>query len=102
MPIHFATTVATTTKQLVLETYNTDVYGLVRRMNRFILEMALSQSSGVSKTTSFDVGRALSYINAVRQYLAWVVAQPELDLPETGPTKITNQTLNLKCRMSPS
>jgi len=88
MPIHFATTVATTTKQLVLETYNTDVYGLVRRMNRFILEMALSQSSGVSKTTSFDVGRALSYINAVRQYLAWVVAQPELDLPETGPTKI--------------
>jgi hypothetical protein len=71
-----------------LETYNTDVYGLVRRMNRFIVEMALSQSSGVSKFTSYDVSRALSYINAVRTYLDWVIAQPELDLPETGPTKV--------------
>jgi hypothetical protein len=77
-----------TPAKAVLETYNTDIYGLVRRMNRFILEMALSQSSGVSKTTTFDVARALSYINAVRQYLAWVTGQPELDLPETGPTKI--------------
>jgi hypothetical protein len=80
--------VATTSKQLVLETYNMDVYGLVRRINRFILELARSQSSGVSKFTSYDVGRALSYINALRIYLAQVIAQPELDLPETSPTTI--------------
>lgn len=78
---------ANTSKQLVLETYNADVCGLVRRINRFILEMAHSQSSGVSKTTSFDVVRALSYIDAVRKYLAWVIDQPELDLPETSPNK---------------
>lgn len=76
-----------TSKQLVLETYNSDVCGLVRRINRFILEMAHSQSSGVSKTTSFDVVRALSYIDAVRKYHAWVIDQPELDLPETSPNK---------------
>ena len=70
-------------------TYNTDIFGLVRRINRFIVEMSKSQSSGVSKTLSFDVTRATSYITAVRVYLDWVTAQPELDLPETGPTSIS-------------
>jgi hypothetical protein len=69
-------------------TYNTDVYGLVRRINRFIEEISLSQSSGVAKTSVFDVARAKSYITAVRTYMGWVLDQPELDLPETGP-KIT-------------
>ena len=69
-------------------TYNTDIFGIVRRINRFIVEITKSQSSGVSKTLSFDVVRAKSYINAVRKYTAWVVAMPELDLPETGPQEI--------------
>lgn len=68
-----------------MTTYNTDVYGLVRRINRFIEEVIKSQSSGVSKTSTFDVGRMRSYIMAMRAYLAWVTSQPELDLPETGP-----------------
>ena len=66
-------------------TYNTDVYGLVRRINRFIMEVVKSQSSGVSKTSVFDVARMRSYISAMRAYLLWVTSQPELDLPETGP-----------------
>lgn len=66
-------------------TYNTDVYGLVRRINRFIMEVVKSQSSGVSKTSTFDVARMRSYIAAMRAYLTWVTTQPELDLPETGP-----------------
>lgn len=65
-------------------TYNTDVYGLVRRINRFLEEIVKSQSSGVSKTLSFDVTRAKSYISAIRSYMAWVISQPELDLPETS------------------
>jgi len=69
-------------------TYNTDVSGLNRRMNRFIMEMALSQSSGVSQTNSFDLIRSQSYIQAVRSNMAWVVSMPSLDLPETGPTAI--------------
>lgn len=68
-----------------MTTYNTDVYGLVRRINRFIEEVIKSQSSGVSKTSVFDVSRMRSYIMAMRAYLAWVTSQPELDLPETGP-----------------
>ena len=66
-------------------TYNTDVYGLVRRINRFIMEVVKSQSSGVSKTSTFDVARMRSYIAAMRAYLTWVTTQPELDLPETCP-----------------
>lgn len=69
-------------------TANTDVYGLVRRINRFIIEIMKSQSSGVSQTISFDVARARSYLGAVVSYHDWVVAQPLLDLPETGPTYI--------------
>ena len=71
------------------QTYNTDVFGFVRRMNRFIEEIVKSQSSGVSKTSTFDVGRAKTYIGALRGYLAWVTGQPELDLPETGPRAVT-------------
>jgi len=70
------------------QTYNTDVYGVVRRINRFIVEIVKSQSSGVSQTISFDVARARTYINAIRTYVAWVCAQPMLDLPETGPTAV--------------
>jgi hypothetical protein len=69
-------------------TANTDVYGLVRRINRFIVEIMKSQSSGVSQTISFDVQRARSYLGAVVAYHDWVVAQPSLDLPETGPSFI--------------
>lgn len=75
---------ATTPKNTLGSTYNTDVFGFVRRINRFIEEVFKSQSSGVSKTSTFDVTRAKTYITALRGYLAWVVGQPELDLPETS------------------
>jgi hypothetical protein len=70
------------------QTYNTDVYGIVRRINRFIVEIVKSQSSGVSQTISFDVVRAKTYIQAVRSYVLWVCSVPMLDLPETGPTAV--------------
>jgi len=69
-------------------TYNTDIDGLVRRINRFITEIFLAQSSGLSKTAAFDVARMQSYTKAIRQYVAWVVQMPLLDLPETGPRSI--------------
>ena len=66
-------------------TYNTDIYGLYRRLNRSIEEIVKSVSSGVSQTNAFDVGRAKANIGAVRSYTDWVVSQPALDLPETAP-----------------
>ena len=73
------------TTPVVATTYNTDIYGLYRRINRAIEEVVKSVSSSVSQTSAFDVTRAKSYISAVRAYTDWVVAQPVLDLPETAP-----------------
>jgi hypothetical protein len=70
------------------ETYNTDVYGIVRRANRYIVELVKSQSSGLTKTVGFDVIRAKSYIKSLRSYHDHAVGDPSLDLPETGPTSI--------------
>lgn len=70
-------------------TYNTDVYGIVRRINRFIEEVTKSVSSNVSGTNAFDVQRAKSYVAAIRSYAAWVTGQPALDLPETAPRSIS-------------
>lgn len=67
------------------QTYNSDVFSICRRLNRFIFEMVKSQSSGVSQTMPFDVTRVRSYISSLESFIAWVVAQPLLDLPETGP-----------------
>jgi hypothetical protein len=77
-----------TTSAATAITYNTDIDGLVRRINRFITETFLAQSSGVSKTASFDVTRMKSYTKAIRQYIGWVVSVPLLDLPETGPRSL--------------
>ena len=69
-------------------TYNTDIHGIVRRINRFIVEVTKSVSSNVSGTNSFDQLRAKSYIAAIRSYMTWVISQPELDLPETSPRSV--------------
>jgi hypothetical protein len=78
-------TMTPTTAQTPAQTCNTDIFSLVRRINRFIVEVLKSQSSGVSQTMPFDVTRVLSYTNSLRSFIAWIVAQPLLDLPETGP-----------------
>lgn len=71
-----------TNEQIV---YNHDVVGAYNRINRFIEEMVKSVSGGVSQMNSFDVVRLKSYLDAVDRHHDWVVAQPQLDLPETAP-----------------
>ena len=65
--------------------YNHDVAGLHRRMNRFIGEMAACASTNLSQMSEYDQERLTTYLNAIRTYTNWVVAQPQLDLPETSP-----------------
>jgi hypothetical protein len=74
-----------TSSQTPSQTCNTDIFSLVRRINRFIVEVLKSQSSGISQTMPFDVARVKSYTASLRSFIAWIVAQPLLDLPETGP-----------------
>ena len=67
------------------QTYNHDVVGMYYRINRFIEEAQKSQSSSVSLTNAFDVTRLSTYLDSIDRYHAWVMAQPQLDLPETTP-----------------
>jgi hypothetical protein len=66
-------------------TRNHDIFGVYNRMNRFIEEMYHSVSADVSQMNSFDQARMQKYIDNIRGYVAWVVGQPQLDLPETAP-----------------
>jgi hypothetical protein len=68
--------------------YNTDVHGLIRRMDRFMVEIFKAASGNISHTSGADTTRAKSYIKAVRSYLDWMTSQPALDLPETAPRPI--------------
>jgi len=65
--------------------YNHDVVGAYNRMNRFLVELHRSVSAGVSLMTDADKGRLGSYLANIRGYIAWVVSQPQLDLPESHP-----------------
>ena len=79
---------ATTQTRQATSTYNTDVHSIVRRYNRMIVETIKSQSSGISYAIPFDVTRMRSYVAAMKAYQAFVVSQPLLDCPETGPTEL--------------
>jgi hypothetical protein len=70
-------------------TYNHDVAGLQRRINRFIYEMIKSVSNAGSLMNEYDKNRLSTYLTAIRAYVGWVVSQPQLDLPETSPRAIT-------------
>ena len=65
--------------------YNHDVAGFYRRVNRFIEELVKAQSSGGSQILDADIARLDSYLQSIVTYRDWVVAQPQLDLPETHP-----------------
>ena len=65
--------------------YNMDIVGLIQRLDRFITEMKLSVSSNGSEFSSFDQARLTDYLKNLETYLNWVVAQPQLDLPESSP-----------------
>lgn len=67
-----------------IQIYNHDIAGLVARIQRFVEELAGSSSSGVSLMNTYDQTRLSSYLNALAAYQAWIVANPQLDLPETN------------------
>jgi hypothetical protein len=65
--------------------YNGDVFGIYLRMNRFLQELWKCASSSVPYMSTADQTRLAKYLNSIDAYVAWVQAQPELDLPETAP-----------------
>lgn len=69
--------------------FNHDIAGIIRRLDRFTYEVLKSVSSNVTAVNQFDRDRLISYLTGLTTYHNWVVAQPQLDLPATTPTKYT-------------
>lgn len=78
------TTNVTNPNPVPVKSYNHDIVGLVQRIQRFVEELAGSSSSGVSGMNVYDQTRLKSYLAAISDYQAWIMANPQLDLPETN------------------
>lgn len=68
--------------------YNHDIYGIVRRVDRFRAELTHAVSAGVHHFRAADLERFKKYSEALTTYVDWVVAQPQLDLPESHPQPV--------------
>jgi hypothetical protein len=66
-----------------MEVLNHDLVGYTARLDRFMEEIHMSSSSGVSGMSVFDQNRLQSYIDALRALKAHQELQPQLDLPES-------------------
>lgn len=67
------------------KTLSMHIGGLVDRANRFIEEMQKAQAANLTNFNQFDQERLVSYLDSLEFYMDWVVAEPQLDLPETSP-----------------
>ena len=67
------------------QTRNHDVVGLCNRIKQFAYEFHKSQSHGVLDVRAADRARFGQMVGALKAYKAWIVSQPELDMPETAP-----------------
>jgi hypothetical protein len=77
----------------VKEVLNQDVAGLAERTDEVIYELAKSQSSNLTDMRPFDRTRIDEYNAMLNRYAAWLVAAPDVDLPETHPRTYTMKFL---------
>lgn len=64
--------------------FNHDVVGILNRIGRFITELIRSDSSNLNAMTAADKTRLASYFDDLDSYIAYVLANPVLDLPKTS------------------
>jgi hypothetical protein len=69
----------------IVQVYNADIVLVADKFCRYAEEAIKSVSSGLSGVTSHDMTRLDAYLKALTFGLNYVVAQPQLDLPETSP-----------------
>jgi hypothetical protein len=71
-----------------IKTNNHDVAGLVRRLDRALVEVTKSQSTAISGSLPFDVTRLRSFIFSARSYISWASGEPFIDAPASTPVYI--------------
>lgn len=65
--------------------YNIDVTYLADKLARYAGEVQMSVSSNVAFVNEFDMARLQAYLTDIDAAIAYVLAQPQLDLPESHP-----------------
>jgi hypothetical protein len=73
--------------------YNLDVVYINDKLCRYAGEVILAVSSNLAHVNSFDMARALKYLDDLDAAIAYVLAQPQLDMPETHPRERALQAL---------
>ena len=76
----------------IIQTKNLDIASLIRRLDRSLVEVTKSQSSGVSGTLPFDFARLESAIKMMKSFKKFAEGLPYMDTPETTPIII-----NVEC-----
>ena len=67
---------------------NSNMVGLVERIDESLVEMLLSTSASVNVFREADQLRINSYFTAWEKLVAFMASDPELDSPQTSPQKI--------------
>jgi hypothetical protein len=62
-----------------------DVTYLADKIARYAFEVQHAVSSNLAATNEFDMARMQGYLNDIDSAVAYVVAQPQLDMPESHP-----------------
>jgi len=65
--------------------YNLDVTYVADKLARYASEVQLSVSSNVAYVNEFDMARLHNYLDDVDAAVAYILNQPQLDLPESHP-----------------
>lgn len=65
--------------------YNIDVTYLADKLARYAGEVQMSVSSNVAFVNQFDMERLQNYLTDIDRAIAYVLNQPQLDLPESHP-----------------
>lgn len=65
--------------------YNLDVVYINDKLCRYAYEVIKSVSSGVANVNTFDMARMQNYLDDLDAAVDYVLAQPQLDMPETHP-----------------
>lgn len=65
--------------------YNLDVTYLADKLARYTGEVQMSVSSNVAFVNEFDMARLQQYLTDIDRAVAYVLDQPQLDMPESHP-----------------
>lgn len=67
---------------------NSNMVGLVERIDESLVEMLLSASAAVNEFRQADQTRVNTYFTAWEKLVAFMANDPELDSPQTSPQKV--------------